>query len=316
MTARLIMKLRVERAAWTTPDVLHLTFVHPRRPLLPVWTAGAHVDLRLPDGRVRQYSLCGDPADPTRYEIAIKREDAGRGASRWAHANLAQAGTIAHVSAPRNNFPLVEGAPRHVLVGGGIGITPFVSMAHSLAASSADFAVHVCARSAAEAPLLAELDSVSGSRLIRWFSSKGRRFDPAVLGAPDQGTHIYACGPPGLLDAVSDGALASGWPADRIHAEVFQATLDENFKPEPFDVRIATTGEILHIPADRSILDVLRSSGRSMPSSCELGVCGSCICGYRDGTVIHRDVVIPLAERQDRLAPCVSRARVAVTLDL
>ena len=316
MTARLVMKLSVERAAWTTPGVLHLTLVHPLRPSLPSWTAGAHVDLRLPDGRVRQYSLCGDPADPSRYEIAIKREDAGRGASRWMHANLAQVGAIAHVSAPRNNFPLVEGARRHVLVGGGIGITPFASMARVLAASGDDFVVHACARSMAEAPLLAELGDVCGDRLVRWFSSEGRRFDPVILGGPDQGTHVYACGPRTLLDAVSDGALAAGWPADRLHAEVFQTTLDETFKPEPFDVRIASTGEVLHVPADRSILDVLRSSGRSVPSSCELGVCGSCVCGYRDGTVIHRDAVIPLTRRQDRLAPCVSRARVAVTLDL
>ncbi len=316
MTARLVMKLRVEHAAWTTPDVLHLTFTHPLRPSLPAWTAGAHVDLRLPDGRVRQYSLCGDPADPARYEIAIKREDAGRGASRWAHDTLVRSGTIAHVSAPRNNFPLVEGAHRHVLIGGGIGITPLMAMARVLIASSADFTVHACARSAAEAPLLAELEHVCGDRLVRWFSAEGRRFKPAILGATDEGTHIYACGPRTLLDAVREGALASGWSDDRIHAEVFQATLDEDFKTEPFDVRIASTGEVLHVPADRSILDVLRSSGRTVPSSCEMGVCGSCICGYRDGTVIHRDAVIPLAERQDRLAPCVSRARVAVTLDL
>ena len=316
MSARLVMKLRVERAAWTTPNVLHLTLVHPLRPSLPAWTAGAHVDLRLPDGRVRQYSLCGDPADPSRYEIAIKREDAGRGASRWAHANLAERGAVAHVSAPRNNFPLVERARRHVLIGGGIGITPLASMARVLAASGADFVLHACARSAAEAPLLDELDGVCGGRLTRWFSSEGRRFDPAVVGGPEEGVHVYACGPRTLLDAVRDGTLASGWPAERIHVEVFEAMLDENYKPEPFDVRIASTGEILHVPADRSILEVLRSSGRFVPSSCELGVCGSCVCGYRDGTVIHRDTVIPLAERQDRLAPCVSRARVGVTLDL
>ena len=316
MSARLIMKLRVERAAWTTPDVLHLTLTHPLRPSLPAWTAGAHVDLRLPDGRVRQYSLCGDPADPSRYEIAIKREDAGRGASRWAHTNLGQVGAIAHVSAPRNNFPLDERARRHVLVGGGIGITPFAAMARVLAASGADFVVHACARSAAAAPLLDELASVCGNRLIQWFSSEGRRFDPAILGGPDEGTHVYACGPRTLLDAVRDGALASGWPTERVHAEVFQAMLDETFKPEPFDVRIASTGETLHVPADRSILDVLRSSGRAVPSSCELGVCGSCVCGYRDGTVIHRDAVLPLSKRQDRMMPCVSRARVGVTLAL
>src|ERR1700733_9985515 len=156
MTARLIMKLRVERARYTTPDVLHLVFVHPVKPELPPWARGAHGDLRLPDGRVRQYSLLGDPADRTRYEIAIKREDPGRGASLWAHANLT-VGAIAHVSAPRNNFPLAKDARRCVLVAGGIGITPFVSMARQLARDGADFELNLCARSAESAPLLAEL---------------------------------------------------------------------------------------------------------------------------------------------------------------
>src|ERR1700688_1414839 len=114
MTARLIMKLQVAQARYTTPDVLHLTFVHPRKPELPAWAPGAHVDLRMPDGRVRQYSLCGDPVDRTRYDVAIKREAAGRGGSMWAHANLTL-GAIAHVSAPRNNFPLADDARRHVM---------------------------------------------------------------------------------------------------------------------------------------------------------------------------------------------------------
>ncbi len=107
-----------------------------------------------------------------------------------------------------------------------------------------------------------------------------------------------------------------GWPETAIHAEAFQATLDEYFKPEPFEARLASTGVILHAPADLSLLDVLREHGKIMPSSCGLGVCGSCICGYTEGVVIHRDAVIPVSARQDRIAPCVSRARVSVTLDL
>ena len=107
-----------------------------------------------------------------------------------------------------------------------------------------------------------------------------------------------------------------GWPATHVHSEVFQAALDETYKPEPFDVRLASSGVRLHVPADRSLLAVLRDHGIAMPSSCELGVCGSCVCGYTDGTVIHRDVVLPLDARQDQMTPCVSRARVDVTLDL
>jgi ferredoxin-NADP reductase len=314
VTARLIMKLRVAQARLTTPDVVHVTFVHPLRPELPEWTPGAHVDLRFP-GKIRQYSLCGDPADRTRYDVAIKHEPAGRGGSTWAHENLV-VGAEAHVSAPRNNFPLATGALRHVLVGGGIGITPLLPMARSLATAGADFTLHFCARSAADAPLLAEAQAICGPKLRTWFTTGGQRFDPLQLGAPDTGTHIYACGPQRLLDAVTVGALAAGWPDSQIHAEVFQATLDENYKAEPFDVTLASSGAVLHVPADRSLLAVLRDNGVSMPSSCELGVCGSCICGYRDGIVIHRDVVIPLSARQDRMTPCVSRARVSLTLDL
>lgn len=310
------MKLRVERARYTTPDVLHLTLVHSRKPELPPWTPGAHVDLRLPDGGARQYSLCGDPADRTRYEIAIKREDSGRGASLWAHRNLA-AGAIAHVSAPRNNFPLAADARRHILVAGGIGVTPFGSMVRQLARDRADFELHLCARSAEAAPLFAELRALCGpDRLRAWFSQQGRRFDPATIGAPEGGAHLYACGPARLLDAVATSAAAAGWPDTRVHTELFQPIRDENYKPEPFDAMIASTGAVLHVPADRSLLEVLRAHGLATASSCELGVCGSCICGYRGGTVIHRDAFLPLASRQDRMTPCVSRAHVSVTLDL
>ena len=315
MTARIVMKLRVVSARMATPEVMHLTFEHPLRPELPQWTPGAHVDLHLPDGKIRQYSLCGDPDRRDRYEIAVKREDGGRGGSKWVHGDLA-AGDIAHVSAPRNNFPLQARARRHLFVAGGIGVTPFVAMARCLSRDNADFELNFCSRSSEQAPLLAALRSICGERLKTWFSADDRRFDPADLPVPEPGVHLYACGPQRLVDAVRAAANDKDWPADHVHIEVFQATLDENFKAEPFEARIASSGAVLHIPADRSLLDVLRDNGFVMPSSCELGVCGSCVCGYRDGVVIHRDSMLPVAARQDRMAPCVSRARVAVTLDL
>lgn len=315
MTARMIMKLNVASVRATTPHVLLLTLRHPRRPALPPWTPGAHVDIRLPDGRTRQYSLCGDPEDLTSYQVAIKREDSGRGASIWLHANIA-AGDDVHVSAPRNNFPLAPKAARHVIVAGGIGITPFLSMARQLVRQDQDFALHFCAQSAEAAPLLAELRDVCGSRLRTYFSGDNVRFNPCWIGAPSAGAHLYACGPQRLLDAVLNEAQAQGWNEADIHREVFQPTLDENFKPEPFDARIASTGQVLHVPADRSLLHVLNENGFDVASSCELGVCGSCICGYRDGIVIHRDSVLGVASRQDQMAPCVSRARVSVTLEM
>ncbi len=309
------MKLRVAEVRHVTSDVLHLTLVHPLRPTLPRWTAGAHVDLRLPDGRIRQYSLCGDPADCSRYEVAIKREAEGRGGSRWVHESAASE-AILHVSAPRNNFELAATAYRHVLVAGGIGVTPVVAMARSLKAAQADFEVHFCVPSEDRAPLLPELRDICGSRLSVWSSADQRRFDPRLLGSPRDGTHVYACGPQSLSAAVEAALTQAEWPASQVHVEAFQATADENFKPEPFDVHIASTGQILHVPADRSLLDVLRTNGFEIRASCEAGVCGSCECGYRSGSVIHRDKVLPLSKRQDRIMPCVSRARLEMTLDL
>lgn len=308
------MRLDVVATALTGGGALCVVLRHPRKPELPAWTAGAHVDLHLGDGRMRQYSLCGDPADRSTYRIAVKREPHGRGGSAWVHAELL-AGTQVLVSAPRNNFPLAEGAARHVLIAGGIGITPLLAMARALAADGADFTLHYCAASD-DAPLLDDVRAVCGDRLVTWFRSDARRFDLAQLGPAAPGTHLYVCGPQRLLDAVRRGARRLGWPDSGLHMEVFQPVLDEDFTPEPFDVRLVSSDAVLHVPADRSLLDVLREHGVPMPSSCELGICGACECGYSDGSVIHRDQVLPLATRQDRMTPCVSRARVSITLDL
>ncbi|MBA9066159.1 PDR/VanB family oxidoreductase [Methylobacterium fujisawaense] len=311
MSARIVMKLTVVEAIATTPEVVRLTLVHPRRPQLPAWEPGAHVDLRLPDERVRQYSLCGDPADRSRYVLAIKREEAGRGGSAWAHAHLG-AGASVPISHPRNHFLLTAGARHHVLIGGGIGVTPVAAMARHLAATGGNFTLHLCARSAAQAPLLEELRAVCGERLRCWFSAEGERLDPATLGPPEDGVHLYACGPQSLTAAVQ----ALGWPADQVHVEHFAPLVVEGFVPEPFDVQIASTGATLHVPAETSLLEVLRQNGVNMPSSCEIGVCGACECGYREGDVIHRDVVLPQARRRDHLMPCVSRASGTLTLAL
>ncbi|MEF7614402.1 PDR/VanB family oxidoreductase [Aquincola sp. MAHUQ-54] len=315
MTARLVMKLTVAAVRRETDEVMHLELRHPRRPQLPPPSPGAHVDVHLPDGRIRQYSLCGDPDDAGAYRIAIKREAPGRGASRWLHAHV-EAGMAIGVSAPRNNFPLAAGAARHVFVAGGIGVTPFVPMAQAALRRGESVTLHYCARSEATAPLLGAVRSIEGLALHTWFGDTVPRvrFDAAALPPPEPGMHLYCCGPARLIDAVRDAT--AHWPDAQRHFEVFQPTLDEHFKPEPFDVTVASTGQTLRVPADRSALAVLREHGLSLPSSCELGVCGACECGYRDGVVIHRDVVLGPAARQDRMMLCVSRARGGVTLDL
>jgi ferredoxin-NADP reductase len=314
MTARLIMKLRVDAVRPCGQDVSLFTLVHARRPELPAFSPGAHVDLHLPDGRIRQYSLCGDPAERRSYRIAIRREGQGRGGSVLAHETL-RPGAIVPVSAPRNNFSLADGARRHILVAGGIGITPFAAMAHQLRREGAEFTLHYCTRRR-DAPLMAELRALCGPHLVRHCADDpaDARFDPAMLGAPNPDTHVYCCGPARLLRSVQ--AATAAWPAAQVHWEVFQAAVDETFRPEPFDVILASTGERVRVPADRSALEVLRLRGLVLPSSCESGVCGACECGYRSGAVIHRDSLLDATARQARMMLCVSRGRGSVTLEL
>ncbi len=317
MTARMIMKLDVAERVDDATDVILVSLRHPRRPELPAWKAGAHIDVHLPDGRIRQYSLCGDPADRTRYRIAVKRETAGRGGSAWIHETLA-VGDAVHCSAPRNNFALAPQARRHLFIAGGIGVTPLAALAYEALQRGDAFELHLRARSRRHAPLLAELERAFAGHLHLHLNDEAPASLDDILArfGVTADAHLYFCGPAGLNAAIAAAAERQSWAAERCHTEAFQPTLDENFKPEPFDIMIASTGQTLRVPADRSVLDILRGNGFVMPSSCELGVCGACICGYRDGTVIHRDSVLSLADRQDKLAPCVSRARVAVTLEL
>lgn len=177
------------------------------------------------------------------------------------------------------------------------------------------FTLEYCVRSTSDAPLLGTVDAVCSDKQLRvWAGDQGMRFNVASIGEPVKGTDVYCCGPANLVNAVREATV--NWPEAQIHFEVFAATLDENFKPEPFDIKIASTGEVLRVPADKSALDVLRSRGFIVQSSCELGVCGSCECGYREGTIIHRDSVLSVSARQDRMFLCVSRARVSVTVEL
>jgi vanillate O-demethylase ferredoxin subunit len=315
MTARIIMKMRVIGARNDHGGVRILNLKHPLRDALPEWVPGAHVDLRLPDGKTRQYSLCGDPDDRSQYRIAVKREEKGRGGSLWIHENLVP-GAEAHISAPRCNFPLQSFAKRHVFVAGGIGITPFLAMAIAARRKGTPFELAYCSRLAIP-PFFEELKSLCGKSVTFYCGSgvQRRRFDSlADLPSPEEGTHLYCCGPQRLTEAVRRATVR--WPQDFVHFEAFQPVLDENFVPEPFDIKIASTGHILRVPADKSVLQVLKQAGYILSSSCELGVCGSCECGYSEGTVIHRDAVLAPAARQDRMLLCVSRARVQVTLDL
>lgn len=282
---------------------------------LPPFEAGAHIDLHLPNGLIRQYSLCNDPRERHRYRIAVLRDAASRGGSQAVH-ELLRIGQRLSISAPRNLFALDEQAPRSLLLAGGIGITPLLSMAWRLHALGADFALHQCVRSAklaAFAERLASAPFAAQTHLHRDDGGAEQKLDlPALLAAEPAGSQLYVCGPNGFMEYVLDSARALGWAEDRLHREYFAAPEAES-SGGAFTLRIASSGLELHVPEDRTALEVLEDAGFDIPVSCGQGICGTCLTRVVDGQPEHRDLFLSDEEkaRNDQFTPCCSRSRSA-----
>ena len=283
---------------------------------LPPFEAGAHIDVHLGPSLVRPYSLCNSPEDNGRYLICVRRDDAGRGGSRALYRDLTVGGRL-RISPPRNHFPLVA-AERHVLVAGGIGITPPLSMAEALAARGALFVLHHYTSSAAEAPLLERLrTSAFAERTVihhsdQWDSVRAGL--PAELLVPEADTAVHVCGPDGFMTHVVTEATAAGRQPGQLHTERFAPAAPPAAGDEvatEFTVRIASTGIGYPVPADRTIADVLTAHGVEVELSCEQGICGACLTPVLDGEPDHRDEVQTPDERAagDRITICCSRAR-------
>ncbi|CAB5513777.1 Phthalate dioxygenase reductase [Achromobacter anxifer] len=289
-------------------------FVDPDGGELPLFSAGAHIDIHLAGGLVRQYSLCNSPTERRRYVIAVLRDAKGRGGSQSLHERLRVQDRV-RVSRPRNNFELHPAARKTVLLAGGIGITPLKAMAHALREQGADCELHYCARDAGAAAFGGELDALLESGRLHLHFDNGdpaRGLDIAGLlhGAPPAGTHLFYCGPAGFMDACAKAA--AHWPAGTVHCEHFKAPerVPDAAAPEGgFRIEIASTGQCLAVPADRSIADVLKDAGIGLATSCEAGLCATCKVRYLSGEVDHRDYVLDAADQQDYLTVCVSRAR-------
>ncbi|MEJ2864023.1 PDR/VanB family oxidoreductase [Actinomycetospora flava] len=281
--------------------------------VLPAWEPGAHVDLAVGE-HVRQYSLCGDPAQRRRYRVAVLHEPASRGGSRHVHERL-RPGDEVEVGGPRNHFPLAEAA-RHVLVAGGIGITPVMTMAAELETRGADWQLVYLGRSRRSMAFLDDLTALDPERLTVHADDVDGAPDLArLLKDADEDTAVAVCGPGGLIAAVEAHCAGRGLPAPR--AERFAAAArDHDEVLEPFDVVVASTGARFGVPADRSALEVLDAAGIGLPNACRDGVCGSCLVGVVAGEPWHRDALTE-AGRTDVMAPCVSRARsTELVLDL
>ncbi|HEU6454862.1 MAG TPA: PDR/VanB family oxidoreductase [Roseateles sp.] len=312
------LNVRVARKTREAEAICSYELVPVDGAALPPFAAGAHVDVHLPNGLVRQYSLCNAPGETHRYLIAVLRAADSRGGSQAMHDDV-DVGTLLTISAPKNHFPLVDAA-RTLLLAGGIGITPILAMAETLAADRAKFEFHYCVRSPERAAFLERIRSAGFATQVQVHYDADRTLDLAsLLAAPQPGTHLYVCGPQGFIDHVLDNAKARGWSAGQLHVEYFGAAAADTGGDQPFDVRLAASGRVVTIPVGRTVLKVLAEQGVDIPYSCEEGVCGTCLTRVLEGVPDHRDLYLTDAERaaNDQFTPCCSRARTPLlVLDL
>lgn len=287
---------------------------------LPAFDAGAHlqVEVELPDGRaaLRHYSLCGDPDDRSRYAIAVLLEAQGRGGSRFMHERL-EPGSSLRIVPPVNGFPLLK-AEHVILIAGGIGITPVLSMVLALSRYGRSYELHYAARTPARMAFREALEAIAGERAHFYFShvERPQLIDlRALLAAPAAGTRVYVCGPPELVGAVTSLAEECGWPNDWIHAESFGPQVRTGDRR--IEVHLERSAVTVRVAPEESILDAILNAGVRAPHECRRGACGSCMTRVVAGDPDHRDVCLSRELRESYMCTCVSRARSNhLTLDL
>ncbi len=278
---------------------------------LPSFTAGAHIDVHIGSEFIRQYSLCNDPANPELYRIGVLNDPNSRGGSVKISKEFSENDQI-KISAPRNHFPLFDGAKKSILAGGGIGITPMIAMAHSLQKADELFELHYCTRSKGAGAFEQELVKSFGDKVIFHYDdeNKAQLFSPQATFSPvDPSTHIYVCGPTGFMDWVINNAKEMGYPSEQVHFEYFSADVDVT--GDSFEVYCDQSDITVTVGAKESIAKALRKSGIKVNMSCEEGVCGTCITDVLEGEPDHRDHFLTDEEKadNDQIALCCSRAK-------
>lgn len=292
--------------------VVALTLVDSAGGRLPDWTPGSHIDLLLPEGTSRQYSLCGDRWDAYTYRIAVLREPHGRGGSAYVHDRL-RPGDRVGVGGPRNHFPLVP-SERYLFVAGGIGITPLLPMVRQADLLGADWRLLYGGRSRASMAFAGELSAAYGERVdIAPQDERGLLDLAAFLDTPGpdtEGTKVYCCGPAPLLAAME--AACVSWPPYTLRTERFTAAAQAApVRDTPFTVELRRTGRTVTVTPEISVLDAVRRAGVDVLSSCEQGTCGTCLTPVLEGRPDHRDTILADHERaaDTCMFPCVSRSR-------
>ncbi len=314
-------RVRIARKTAEAHDVCSFELVDVEARALPPFSAGSHIDVQVGDGLVRQYSLCNDPRETHRYLIAVLRDPNSRGGSVGMHA--LQAGMTLGISEPKNHFALAHDVRHSILLAGGIGITPILCMAERLANIGASFEMHYCTRSLERTAFVERVRAAAFADRVRFHHDDGpdeQKLDArSTLGAPADGKQLYVCGPTGFMDWVLGTARELGWPEDRLRREYFAAGPIDTSHDGSFEVQIASTGAVIRIARDQTIVAALATAGIDVPTSCEQGVCGTCLTRVLDGTPEHRDMYLTPDEQAkgDQFTPCCSRAKSArLVLDL
>ncbi|WP_085913920.1 MULTISPECIES: PDR/VanB family oxidoreductase [Pseudonocardia] len=300
--------LRVAAKRARADGVVELELVGPPGRRLRDWAPGAHIDLQLPNGATRQYSLCGDRWDPLRYRVAVLREPDGRGGSAAVHDQLAVGDEIG-VGGPRNNFPLVP-SEQYLFVAGGIGITPLLPMVVQADLLGADWRLLYGGRSRTSMAYLDELAGYGDRVVVAPQDESGLLDLPGFLGTPRSGVRVYACGPAPLLDAME--TACADWPEHTLRTERFVSAEPAGpARRTPFDVELARTGVTVRVGPERTVLDAVAEAGVDVLSSCRSGVCGTCETEVLSGDPDHRDALLTDHERAagDCMFICVSRSR-------
>lgn len=298
----------VARRVLLTPDVVQLRLAPADGSAVAAWEPGAHIDLRLASGKVRQYSLHGDPADRDGYQVSVLRDPNGRRGS--AEVFALQEGETVGLGGPRNHFPLVT-ATSYLFLAGGIGITALKPMLERVSTTNTPWRLVYRGRSRAEMPFADELAEQYPDQVQIMPSDTTPRPDlTALVGGLAPGSAVYCCGPHSLMDAISKAMSTDGRQAE-LHLERFTGTAKDDSANQPFQVVLPHLGIIVPVPSDQSMLDSLREVLPDTPASCETGICGSCEMRVLAGRPEHRDDILAGADRErtDIVYPCVSRSR-------
>ncbi|QPS78221.1 MULTISPECIES: PDR/VanB family oxidoreductase [Delftia] len=308
------LQVRVAAKTLEAIDICSFELVAVDGQGLPAFSAGSHVDVQVSEGVTRQYSLCNDPAESHRYVIAVLKDPNTRGGSKAMHERV-QPGDVLTISPPKNHFPLAHGASRSLLLAGGIGVTPILCMAERLSVLGGKFEMHYATRSRDRTAFAARIQQAPYASRVQFHFDDGapeQKLDVGrVLTGAGAGTHLYVCGPKGFMDHVLSTAHAQGWPEAEMHYEFFGAVVAKTDEDQSFRVKLASSGRIILVPKEKTVVQALVAAGVEVPTSCEQGVCGTCLTRVLEGEPDHKDFYLTPAEQaaNDQFMPCCSRSK-------